>query len=111
MTEQHPPARMRTLMTRIQTDGAEAAFEAAQDILKDKSAAAAARASAINSVWRAGGYFDNKRDGMVKPPEEMTAAEVSARISQLRAESERLAAGETSDDDQGEDDKPNDLFG
>lgn len=113
MTEQEAQARMRALMTRIQTEGAEAAFDAALQILTDPNAPAQARAANVNSVWRAGGLFESKKGDRVKQPEEMTADELDARIRQLRADREKLEAGLPldDDDDQDEDDKSNDIYG
>ena len=113
MTEQEAQMRMRALMTRIQTEGAEVAFDAALQILKDPNASAQARAANVNSVWRAGGLFESKKGDQVKSPEDMTPAELNARILELRAR-QNIPLTEFPlgpDDDQDEDDKPNDMFG
>lgn len=106
------------LTRRINTVGAEAAYQALLEVCQDKKAPAPARATAGTSLLRAAGRFDKDRYRTLdKPPHEMTGEELAARIEKLRSERERLQAGFQSslendhqDDDQ-EDDKPNDLFG
>lgn len=111
MTEQDPIASKRALLARIQTEGAEAAYDALVGVCRDTKAPAPARATAGAALFRAGGFMDTKQNASDKKPEDMTADEITSRISQLRAEREQLAAGQPIADDQDEDDKPNDMFG
>ncbi|SCY80853.1 hypothetical protein [Paracoccus tibetensis] len=128
MNRRDPLTSKRALMARIQTEGIEAAFEALMDVCKDKKAPAPARATAGTSIFRAGGLMSNKPEVLDKPPEEMSAAEIVARINELEAKRNGLLAGiysDVSDDDQDDDDNderrgegegdddqtPNDLFG
>jgi hypothetical protein len=78
-------ARKRALVTRIQTEGAEAAYAAALAVCLDPKAPAPARATCATTILRAGGYLSAKEDGAAKEPHEMTPAELQARIGELRA--------------------------
>ncbi|WP_168217418.1 hypothetical protein [Paracoccus liaowanqingii] len=108
------------LTHRIDTIGAEAAFQALLEVCQDKKAAAPARATAGTSLLRAAGRFDKDRyRASDKPPEDMSAAELAAAIARLKAEREGLLADLSSDPDDDDDlrdeddssaDKP-DLFG
>lgn len=111
MTEQDPIASKRALLARIQTEGAEAAYNALLGVCMDPKAPAPARATAGTTLFRVGGLMDTKQNASDKKPEDMTADEITSRISQLRAEREQLAAGQPIVDDQDEDDKPDAVFG
>lgn len=88
--------RRRKLLERIMTEGAEAAYEAALDLCRDKNAPSQARSAAANSILRAGGYFDKQDDpARAKEPHEMSSEELTAAIARL----EKQARGE--DDDNG----------
>ena len=77
-------ARRRALLARIQTEGAEAAYAAALSVCQDTKAPAPARATCSTTLFRAAGFL-NVRDGEApKEPHEMTAAEIDARIDELR---------------------------
>lgn len=78
-------ARKRALMTRIQTEGAEAAYEAALAVCLDTKAPAPARATCATTILRAGGYLLSKDAGEAKEPHEMTGPELEARIAELRS--------------------------
>ncbi|MCA3441953.1 MAG: hypothetical protein INF52_01055 [Rhodobacter sp.] len=77
-------ARKRALMTRIQTVGAEAAFEAALAVCQDAKAPAPARATCATTILRAGGFFNSREDQAQKEPHQMTTAEIEARLSEMR---------------------------
>lgn len=123
MSKRDPLTSKRALMARIQTEGIEAAFEALMDVCKDKKAPAPARATAGTSIFRAGGLMSNKPDVLDKAPEDMSAAEISARLAELEAKRKAVLSGEfnaAADEDQDEaedssegddDQKPDDLFG
>lgn len=98
MTEQDPIASRRALLARIQTEGAEAAYDALLGVCKDPKAPAPARATAGVALFRAGGFMDAKQNASDKRPEEMTAEEIASRIAELRAERDT-------------DEKSTDLFG
>lgn len=114
MTKPDAQARKRALMSRIQTDGSEAAYEALLAVCRDAKAPAPARATAATSLFRAAGLMNGKQDAQDKPPEEMSLAEIEARIAELRSRE----AGENDHDDleadrddDGGDEKTQDLFG
>ncbi len=77
-------ARRRALLTRIQTEGAEAAYEAALAVCQDTKAPAPARATCATTILRAGGFLNTREDNAPKEPHEMTPAELNARLSELR---------------------------
>lgn len=94
---------MRELMERVQTEGIEAAYEAALAICRDKSAPAPARATASTTLFRVAGLFDKRdADPAGKEAHEMTADEIAAAIAEIQ--SRLSSSGE-------EDDGPADLFG
>ena len=114
MTEQDPLASKRALLARIQTEGAEAAYQALLGVCRDPKAPAPAKATSGTTLFRVGGFMDIKQGGVDKKPEEMTSEELMSRISELRAEREQLAAGLPVEDDQGDDDsddKSSVIFG
>lgn len=77
------------------TEGAEAAYEAALDLCRDRDAPSQARSAAANSILRAGGYFDKQDDpARAKEPHEMTPEELDTAIARLSAQ----ARGEDEDD-------------
>jgi hypothetical protein len=74
------------LVRRIRTEGALAAFEAALSLCKDTTAPANARASAINSVLRAGGFFGlSDDDAGGKDLSQMTRDEIDAELKKAKA--------------------------
>lgn len=114
MIEQDPLASKRALLARIQTEGAEAAYQALLGVCRDPKAPAPAKATSGTTLFRVGGFMDIKQGGADKSPEDMTPDEIASRISDLRAKREQLEAGLSVDDDQDEDGssvgRP-DLFG
>ncbi|MDR6308234.1 hypothetical protein [Pacificitalea manganoxidans] len=95
-TEAH--ARKRALLLRIQTEGAEAAYTAALEVCNDVKAPAPARATCATTILRAGGYLNAKgEDGPGKQPHEMTAAEISAQLREMRALREKSTDIEVSE--------------
>lgn len=91
--------RQRELVERIQTEGAEAAFEAGLEICRDPTAPKQARATIVATFLRAGGYFDRKdKETSLKEPHEMTDAEIKEAIARFSEQ----AAGATArrDDDE-----------
>ena len=85
-SSQTPEETRRELRLLMQTEGARIAYDTAKSICLDPKASATAKASAINSLLRVGG-FDGKPDpdGDV-PVEEMTAEQLSRRIAQINRE-------------------------
>lgn len=78
-------ARRRALLTKIQTEGAEAAYAAALAVCQDTKAPAPARATCATTILRAGGFLNAREDNTPKEPHEMTPAELNARLSELRS--------------------------
>lgn len=112
MTDKDPIASKRALMVKIQTEGAEAAYEALVGVCRDTKAPAPARATAGAALFRAGGFMDTKQNASDKKPEEMTAAELASRISELYERRKRRDAGlPLEDDDDQDDDKSDAVFG
>jgi hypothetical protein len=91
-------ARRRALVTRIQTEGAEAAYEAALAVCQDTKAPAPARATCATTILRAGGFLNAREDPTPKGPHEMTPTEIEARLAELQAgrdwETDNPEAGE-----------------
>src|SRR4051812_32619102 len=69
------------LTHKMRTEGALIAYSTAVKICRDPKATAAAKASAVNSLFRAGGFFVNQdTDDRQKEPSEMSPAEVKAAL-------------------------------
>src|SRR5258707_3974150 len=69
------------LSHKMRTEGALIAYRTAVKICRDPKATAAAKASAVNSLFRAGGFFANQDSGgREKDPSEMSPAEVKAAL-------------------------------
>jgi len=69
------------LTHKMRTEGALIAYRTAVKICRDPRATAAAKASAVNSLFRAGGFFANQDPAdREKDPSEMTPAEVKAAL-------------------------------
>ncbi|MDR6870117.1 hypothetical protein J2Y55_001117 [Bosea sp. BE125] len=76
--------RKQRLIERIQVEGAEAAFEAALEVCRDKKAQPSARSSAATSILRAGGYFDRGATQLDETdPHEMTPQQLESALSGL----------------------------
>lgn len=74
------------LTYRMRTEGALIAYRTAVKICRDPKATAAAKASAVNSLFRAGGFFANQDSSdREKDPSEMTPAEVKAALRKAEA--------------------------
>lgn len=110
MTEQDPIASRRALLARIQTEGAEAAYNALLGVCMDPKAPAPARATAGTALFRAGGFMDAKQNASEKKPEDMTWDEMSSRIAELRAKQTYGGAAHDQDEDD-QDHRSNDPFG
>jgi hypothetical protein len=93
------------LIRRIQTEGAEAAYQAALAVCQDPKAPAPARATCATTILRAGGYLMAKDDlTSAKQPHEMSPQELQERIDWLRS---RQSIGFAD----GEDEGPEGVFG
>lgn len=113
MSKHDPIAHKRALMTRIRTEGVDAAFEALMSVCRDPKAPAPAKATSGTTLFRVAGYMSDKPDAADKSPEDMTAAEITSRIDYLRSQYESAIEGlpDGDGDDEDNDGKPNDLFG
>src|ERR1700704_2669976 len=82
LDEDFDEAEARDELThRMRTEGALIAYRTAIKICRDPKATAAAKASAVNSLFRAGGFFANQDTGdREKEASEMTPAEVKAAL-------------------------------
>jgi hypothetical protein len=82
------------LTRRMRTEGARVAFETALAICKDPKASAAAKASAVNSLLRAGGFFNSfGADDGGKDLSQMTPDEIDAALRKTTAALARREAG------------------
>jgi hypothetical protein len=69
------------LTHKMRTEGALIAYRTAVKICRDPKATAAAKASAVNSLFRAGGFFANQDAGdRAKDPSEMSPDEIKAAL-------------------------------
>jgi hypothetical protein len=84
MKPQDIVARKRALLSKIQTEGAEAAYAAALAVCKDPKAPAPARATCATTLFRAAGFLNLREDTSPKEPHQMTADELTARLAELR---------------------------
>lgn len=76
---------MSRLLTKIQTESAEVAVTALEEVAANKDAPAPARATAGSALLRAAGFFERREAaGEVKPIHEMSLAEVQARLVELQ---------------------------
>jgi hypothetical protein len=88
----------RDLLERIQTEGVQAAYEAALSVCKDAKAPAPARATAAATLFRVAGYFEKKSDGLLdKDPHEMTAGELNEAIRRLGKQANKGGRGDIFD--------------
>jgi hypothetical protein len=101
---QNQRARKSALKSRIDTEGAEAAFDALLRVCRDPKASAQALASAGGAIFRAAGLFEKDEGGGTKEPHEMSPQEIQERIDWLRS---RHSIGFAD----GEDGDPNGVFG
>ncbi|WP_029582387.1 hypothetical protein [Bradyrhizobium sp. URHD0069] len=82
------------LTRRMRTEGARVAFDTALSICKDPKASSAAKASAVNSLLRAGGFFNNfGGDDGGKDLSQMTPDEVDAALRKATAALARRETG------------------
>lgn len=86
------------LSRKLRTEGALLAYDTAVAICRDPKATSAAKASAVNSLFRAGGYFVNRdAEDEGKRPSEMSSEELSAALRKTQAALEqRLVDGSKS---------------
>ena len=69
------------LTHKMRTEGALIAYRTAVKSCRDPKATAAAKASAVNSLFRAGGFFANQESGdRTKDLSEMTHAEIQTEL-------------------------------
>lgn len=74
------------LTRKVRTEGAIIAYRTAVAICLDPKAASAAKASAVNSLLRAGGFFESRDDDDgEKDPSEMSPEEINAALRKARA--------------------------
>ena len=80
--EDFDEAEVRDELThKMRTEGALIAYRTAVKICRDPKATAAAKASAVNSLFRAGGFFVNQDPAdRAKDISEMSADEVKAAL-------------------------------
>jgi hypothetical protein len=77
---------------RLRHEGVSAAVDALIEVCRDKKAPAPARASAGNTILRANGLLAAAAADLDdKPPEEMSAAEISASLRRIKLENQELA--------------------
>jgi hypothetical protein len=75
------------LTYKMRTEGALIAYRTAVSICRDPKATAAAKASAVNSLFRAGGFFVNQdADERPKDLSEMSPDELKASLRKAEAQ-------------------------
>jgi hypothetical protein len=82
------------LTRKMRTEGAIIAYRTAVAICLDPKSSFAAKASAVNSLFRAGGFFDSKGDGDAEkdlsetPPEEIEIMlrKAKAKLAEMKGE-------------------------
>ena len=85
MTRKSPTTAKRELLERIRTEGAEAAYQAALEVCRDKKAPAQARATASSTILRAAGLLSTTAEEPEKDLSAMSAAELNAFIAAREA--------------------------
>lgn len=89
MTKKSAAAMRRELIDRIQTEGAQAAYEALVAVARDPKAASPARATAGSALFRAAGLLNAKPEDFIdKQPSEMSYDELVRAAEALEAEGE-----------------------
>lgn len=102
-------ARRRALVTKMQTEGAEVAYETALDVCRDKKAPAPARATCATVLLRGGGYLNAKSvDLAPKEAHEMSYDELDAAVAASVEALESWRRGGEDREDEPED-GPDDL--
>jgi hypothetical protein len=76
------------LIRELQTTGGLKAYETAMRICDDPKATSAAKASAVNSLLRAGGFFEKQETADEKELHELTGPELAARLAKVLRRSE-----------------------
>jgi len=85
-----PDTARRRNLERLQTEGLDAAVEAAIHLMRDPSAPAQAKSAAINATFRAAGLYGEQDDGGDIPLSEMTSEQLARTVARLRAKAEQL---------------------
>ena len=81
--EETPREARHRLRELIQTEGADAAYQALVNVCRDPKAAAPAKATAGTSLLRAGGFFDKNDDDGGKGLSEMSREELRCEIDRI----------------------------
>ncbi|MGB3045014.1 MAG: hypothetical protein WBB98_17715 [Xanthobacteraceae bacterium] len=87
------------LSRKLRTEGARIAYDTAVSICRDPKATSAAKASAVNSLFRAGGFFSNydlgsgEKDLSEMSPEEVNEALRKTQAALARREAEKSSGG------------------
>jgi hypothetical protein len=71
------------LIRELQTTGALKAYNTAMSICDDPKATSAAKASAVNSLFRAGGLFEKQETSDDKELHELDGRELEAKVARL----------------------------
>ncbi|MBQ0820025.1 MULTISPECIES: hypothetical protein [Microvirga] len=81
------------LIRELQTTGGLKAYQTAMKICDDPHATSAAKASAVNSLLRAGGFFEKQETADEKELHELSGQELEARVAKLLRGSQGSASG------------------
>ena len=85
------------LSRKLRTEGARIAYDTAVSICRDPKATSAAKASAVNSLFRAGGFFSNQDLGSdEKELSEMSPEEINDALRKTQAALARREAKKSS---------------
>lgn len=91
-----PEEARRELRYRMETEGAQIAYDTAVAICLDPNASATAKANAVNSLLRVAGYDGKPESDAGKALGDLTPAELKARIAAVERQ-----LNLTDDNDQG----------
>jgi hypothetical protein len=76
------------LIRELQTTGGLKAYQTAMKICDDPNATSAAKASAVNSLLRAGGFFEKQETADEKELHELSGQELAAKVAKALRSSE-----------------------
>jgi hypothetical protein len=78
------------LIRELQTTGGLKAYETAMRICDDPKATSAAKASAVNSLLRAGGFFEKQETTDEKELHELSGPELAAKVARALQKSKEI---------------------
>ncbi|MDP3262446.1 MAG: hypothetical protein U1E06_07905 [Tabrizicola sp.] len=86
-----PSESLQRNLSRIRTEGLDAATEAAIKLLRDPKAPAQAKSATINAIYRASGLLGRADEDAQSEPHEMTAEQLDREVKRLTSGMARLS--------------------